>query len=182
VAYNKLDPEKRQVCWSHLVRDFTFHAEGKAAQKAFGEAGLLITQRLFKAWHHYQHDGDRAALQQAITPLKRELRTLLQHAARTSAKNRYHRTFAKNLLKNLAGALGIHDRPWHRADQQRRRARPPRSSHLPQALLRQPVTTRRTNNRRLLSASQTCRLQHRSLFAYLTDLLTAKTAATHFRS
>jgi transposase len=25
-AYNSLEPERRQVCWSHLRRDFTFHA------------------------------------------------------------------------------------------------------------------------------------------------------------
>jgi transposase len=26
-AYNSLEPERRQVCWSHLRRDFTFHAD-----------------------------------------------------------------------------------------------------------------------------------------------------------
>ena len=38
-AYNYLDPERRQLCWAHLVRDFTAHSEGLAAQKEFGEAG-----------------------------------------------------------------------------------------------------------------------------------------------
>jgi transposase len=174
-AYNKLDPEKRQVCWSHLVRDFTFHAEGKAAQKAFGEAGLLLTQRLFKAWHHYQHDGDRAALKQAITPLKRELRTLLQHAARTSAKNRYHRTFAKNLLKiwpalwAFTTVPGIE--PTNNAAERGLRGA---VIYRKLSFGSQSQQGERTIGR-LLSASQTCRLQHRSLFAYLTDLLTAKT-------
>src|SRR5205814_8818129 len=26
-AYNSLEPERRQVCWSHLRRDFTFQAD-----------------------------------------------------------------------------------------------------------------------------------------------------------
>ena len=80
-AYNAREPEKRQVCWSHLVRDFTAHAEGRAAQKAFGEAGLLISGRLFTAWHQFQNDSDRARLKCQVAPLKRELRTLLQQAA-----------------------------------------------------------------------------------------------------
>lgn len=36
-AYNAFQPERRQVCWSHLLRDFTAHAEGSAAQQEFGE-------------------------------------------------------------------------------------------------------------------------------------------------
>jgi transposase len=70
-----------------------------AAQKEFGEAGLQITERLFAAWHDFQQDGDRPALKRAIAPLKRQLRTLLEQAARKSTKTKYHRTFATNLLK-----------------------------------------------------------------------------------
>ncbi len=66
-AYNSLDPARRQVCWSHLRRDFTFHAElGLGPQEAFGEDGLSITWRLFKAWQQFQRDGDRPALQAEI--------------------------------------------------------------------------------------------------------------------
>lgn len=46
-AYRGFDPTHRQVCWSHLIRDFTAHAEGLAAQKEFGEQGLAIARRLF---------------------------------------------------------------------------------------------------------------------------------------
>jgi transposase len=49
-AYDHLDPECRQACWQHLWRDFTRHSEGLAEQKAFGEAGLELTKRLFSAW------------------------------------------------------------------------------------------------------------------------------------
>ncbi len=98
-AYNYLDPERRQLCWAHLVRDLTAHSEGLAAQKAFGEAGLAIAGRLFQAWDEYRQDGNRARLRERISPLQHELRALLEQAARKSTKTKYHRLFAKNLLK-----------------------------------------------------------------------------------
>ena len=84
----------------HLVRDFTAHSEGLSAhQKAFGGAGLEIAGRLFVAWDECRCDADRSRLRERIGPLQEELRELLEQAARKSAKTRYQRTFAKNLLK-----------------------------------------------------------------------------------
>jgi hypothetical protein len=144
-AYNSREPEKRQVCWSHLLRDFTSHAEGMAAQKAFGEAGLLIGERLFKAWHQFQHDGDRAE-----TP-PRPPQARASNAAPAGRPQKREDALPpivrQQPAEDLARALDLHDRPRRRANQQRGRARPPRRRHLPQALLRQPVRTRRTNDR-----------------------------------
>ncbi len=39
-AYAHLPLHRRQLCWSHLKRDFAAHAEGLAAEKDFGEVGL----------------------------------------------------------------------------------------------------------------------------------------------
>jgi transposase len=36
-GYEHLDPAQRQVCWSHLQRDYRRHSEGLAEQKSFGE-------------------------------------------------------------------------------------------------------------------------------------------------
>jgi len=44
-AYNYLDPARRQVCWSHIIRDFTAQSEGLEPEKSFGEAGLEIAGR-----------------------------------------------------------------------------------------------------------------------------------------
>ena len=63
-GYSHLDPHQRQVCWSHLQRDFRRHADGLAEQKTFGEQGLELTRRVFAAWRAYQHehhDRDRLA-------------------------------------------------------------------------------------------------------------------------
>jgi transposase len=172
-AYDLLDPEQRQACWSHLQRDFRFHSEGLAAQKEFGEAGLVLTSRLFKAWHAYQQHADRDLLAADIAPVQAELRELLEHAANGSKRHRLHRRFANNLLKlwpalwTFVTTSGV--TPTNNAAERS---------------LRGPVIHRklchgnRSDNgerftERSLSASVTCRLQHRSLLTYLKDLLTA---------
>ncbi len=86
-AYDLLDVEQRQACWSHLQRDFRFHSEGLAAQQIFGAAGLTLTARLFDTWHAYleHHNHDRLAAE--MTPIQTELRELLQHAADKSKRH-----------------------------------------------------------------------------------------------
>jgi transposase len=172
-AYNRLDPSKRQVCWSHLARDFTAHAEGMAAQKELGETGLRIAERLFDAWSIYKRDRDRRALKRRVAPLKRELHALLTTNSAKRARNRYTRTIANNLLK-LWPALwtfteldGVEPTNNH-AERGLRGAVIYRKLSLGSQSERGERTTER-----LLTASLTCRLQKRSLFTYLTDVLTA---------
>ena len=99
-GYEHLDPDRRQVCWSHLQRDFRRHTEGLAEQKTFGEHGLELTGRVFAAWRAYQHEHhDRDRLQAELEPIQTELRALLEDAGRKSTRTRYHRRFANNLLK-----------------------------------------------------------------------------------
>ena len=97
-AYRSFDPARRQVCWSHLIRDFTAHAEGLAAQKEFGEQGLDIARRLFRAWDEFQQDRDRRRLKRTVAPLKRELKALLRRGSK-GKRHKLVRGFSKNLLK-----------------------------------------------------------------------------------
>ena len=98
-AYDHIDPESRQACWEHLKRDWFRHSEGLAEQKEFGTAGLALTKQLFKAWHAFEEHQDRGRLIAEMAPIQEKLRTLVENAARKSARTRYHRRFAKNLLK-----------------------------------------------------------------------------------
>jgi transposase len=172
-AYDRLDPARRQVCWAHLVRDFRRHAEGLAHQQRFGERGLEICGRLFAAWDRFAEHSDRDRLAREIDPLKRRLRTLLERATTKSANNRRIRTFARNLLK-LWPALwtfteldGVH--PTNNAAERGLRG----------AVIYRKVSLGSQSNagerfaERMLSISQTCRLQRRSLFAYLIDAIGA---------
>lgn len=172
-GYDYLDPSQRQLCWAHLLRDFTAHSEGPAEQKTFGEDGVRIAGDLFAAWQGYQQDGDRARLQAQIAPLQDELRALLEHAARKSSRTKYHRLFAKSLLKRwpalwtFAHTDGVEPTNNH-AERGLRGA----VIYRKLSLGSQSEQGERTIER-LLSASITCRLQKRSLFDYLTDVLTA---------
>jgi transposase len=167
VGYRSFDPARRQLCWSHLIRDLTAHAEGLAAQKEFGERGLEIARRQFCAWEAFQADGDRRRLKRQPAPLRRELKALLR---RGSKGKRHKRTwgFSNNLLKlwpalwtftEIAGVEPTNNRA-------ERALRGP-VIHRKLSLGSQSKRGERTVER-LLSASLTCRLQRRSLFAYLT--------------
>jgi transposase len=173
-GYSHLDPQRRQACWSHIKRDFRRHADGLGEQKTFGEHGSELTRRVFAAWRAYQHDHhDRRTLQAEIAPIQTELRALLEQASPKSRRTRWHRQFANNLLKiwpalwTFTTIDGIEptNNPAERA-------------------LRGPVIHRKVSlgtqsqegerfAERALSAAGTCRLQRRSLFTYLSELLVA---------
>ena len=173
-GYSHLDPTRRQACWSHIKRDFHRHADGLAEQKTFGEQGVELTRGVFAAWRAYQHEHhDRDQLNSEIEPIQADLRALLEAASPKSRRTRWHRQFANNLLKiwpalwTFVTVDGIEptNNPAERA-------------------LRAPVIHRKISlgsqsedgerfAERALSAAGTCRLQHRSLFTYLSELLIA---------
>jgi transposase len=171
-AYRGFDPDRRQVCWSHLIRDFTAHAEGLAAQKRFGEAGLEIAGRLFEAWDRFRSHGDRRRLRQEVAPLKRELKALLERGSK-GRPNKLTWGISKNLLKVFPALWTFTEiegvEPTNNVAE--RALRGP-VIHRKLSLGSQSVRGERTIER-LLSASVTCRLQGRSLFAYLADILSA---------
>jgi transposase len=172
-GYDYLDPIQRQLCWAHLLRDFTAHSEGMAEQKKFGEQGLRIARELFAAWASYQTDTDRAQLQAQTAPLQQELRQLVEHATRKSSRTRYHRQFAKNLLNRWPALWTFtHTDGVEPTNNHAERGLRGAVIYRKLSLGSQSDQGERTIER-LLSASITCRLQKRSLFAYLTDVLTA---------
>jgi transposase len=144
-----------------------------AAQQAFGAAGLQLTRRLFQAWHAYQEHLDRDRLTVEMTPIQTELRALLDHAGNASKRHRLHRRFANNLLKLWPALWTFITIPGVTP-----------TNNAAERSLRGPVIHRKLSHgnqsddgerftERSLSASVTCRLQHRSLLAYLRELLTA---------
>jgi transposase len=175
-GYEHLDPHQRQVCWSHLQRDFRRHSEGLAEQKTFGEQGLELAGRVFQAWRAYQHDHhDPDQLQADIEPIHTELRQLLENAGRKSPRTRHHRRFANNLRKVWPALWTFTTHP----------AVEPTNNPAERAL-RGPVIHRKLSHgtrsddgerfaERALSAAATCRQQQRSLFDFLTELLAAHT-------
>jgi transposase len=172
-GYDYLDPTQRQLCWAHLLRDFTAHSEGLSEQRNFGCAGLVIAHDLFAAWDAYQADGDRAQLQAQIAPLHARLRPLLEHAGRKSPRTKYHRDFARNLLKRWPALWTFsHTDGVEPTNNHAERGLRGAVIYRKLSLGSQSERGERTIER-LLSASITCRLRKQSLFAYLTQALAA---------
>ena len=164
---------RRQICWAHLRRDFTAHAEGLGAEKEFGEAGLELCERVFWAWEVFAHTGDRRQLELTVRSLQREFKPIIRRFAAKRARNKYCRGMARNLLKAWPAL-------WTFA---KHRGVEPTNNHAERAL-RSAVIYRKLSLgsqseageqriARLLSVHTTCRLQQRSLFAYLADALSA---------
>jgi transposase len=172
-AYAHLPLARRQLCWAHLKRDFAAHAEGLAAEKEFGEHGLALCERVFWAWEASQHTGDRHELKLAIRRLRRESKPIIGRYASKRARNKYCRGMARNLIKAWPALWTFATHPGVE----------PTNNHAERSL-RSAVIYRKLSLgsqsengerriERLLSAHTTCRLQHRSLFVYLTETLTA---------
>jgi transposase len=172
-AYSHLPLKRRQICWAHLRRDFKAHAEGLAAEKAFGEHGLRICDELFWTWEIYQHTRDRHELRRRIRALRRELKPLLRACAGKAPRYKYTRGMARNLLKVWPALWTFSD---HKGVQ-------PTNNHAERAL-RGAVIYRKLSLgtqsgegerriERLLSVHTTCRLQRRPLHDYLVNALTA---------
>jgi transposase len=172
-AYSHLPVRRRQVCWSHLQRDFAFHAEGRGIEKELGEHGLRICEELFWAWEIFQHTDDRGELKRRVRALRRQLKPVLREHAGKKARYRHGRRFARNVL-TVWPAL------WTFADHA---GVEPTNNHAERALrsaviyrklsLGSQSETGEQRIARLLSAHTTCRLQRRSPHAYLIDLLRA---------
>jgi transposase len=171
-AYSHLPVRRRQICWSHLQRDFQAQAEGLGAEKAFGQIGLEICDELFFAWEAYQHTHDRRQLTRVIRRLRHQLKPILRQYSAKAPRYKRTRGLAKNLLK-IWGAL------WTFTNV---KGVTPTNNHAERGL-RGAVIYRKlslgsqsadgeTRIARLLSAHTTCRLQARSLFEYLADVLT----------
>jgi transposase len=144
-----------------------------AAEQEFGQVGLELSERVFWAWEIFAHTHERRQLKRTIRSLQRTYKPIIRSFAAKRARNKRCRGMARNLLK-LWPAL------WTFAAHE---GVQPTNNHAERAL-RGAVIYRKLSLgsqseagerriERLLSASITCRLQRRSLFAYMTELITA---------
>jgi transposase len=138
----------------------------------FAQHGLELSQKVFSAWELFQGTHDRRELKRTVTQLRRTYKPIIATYATKRARNKRCRGMARNLLK---GRPALWSFAKHDGVQ-------PTNNHADRAL-REAVIYRKLSLgtqshggerriERLLSAHTTCRLQHRSLFDYLTELLT----------
>jgi transposase len=101
-AYNDFPSDRRQLCWAHLKRDFTRLAEKEdKIISRIGKQLLEYESALFKSWHECKscritHDQ----LLRATMPLRRRIGELLEQGSYTDPTLKAAR-FCKNLLNHF---------------------------------------------------------------------------------
>jgi transposase len=82
-AYDWIAPPSRQICWSHLRRDFQAMIDRGDAAESIGRRLLRLSDRLFRWWHRLEAEKvDWRRFHAAMVRLKREVQAALDEGAR----------------------------------------------------------------------------------------------------
>jgi transposase len=82
-SFEWIDPAWRQVCWSHLDRDFQAMIDRGGAGEATGRALLRLSKRMFRGWHRLRAEtSDRQRFPVIAARLRREVRAALEGGQR----------------------------------------------------------------------------------------------------
>ena len=176
-VYGRVPPERRQVCWAHLKRDFKKIVDRDGPSTFVGRRGLGLVKEVFAAWHAFQEGRvTRAQLQATMEPLQNRMQRLLMEGA-ILGKDKTVATFCDNVLE-LEPALWT----FVRADG----VEP--TNNFMERLLRRAVLWRKRSFgcwspagcrfvERILTVVQTRRLQGQNVLEYLHSALCAHRAS-----
>ena len=81
-AYAWVDAARRQLCWSHLDRDFQSFIDRKDAGASIGQRLLRQSQKMFRLWRRVR-DGtlSRPEFQDRMRPVRKRILALLREAS-----------------------------------------------------------------------------------------------------
>jgi transposase len=171
-AYGWVPAAQRQVCWSHLARNFQGLADRGGAATEIGKPAVALTKELFAAWHAFRDDHhNREVLAEAMYPVQKQFRGRLK--AGTSNADDKTQGLCWSLL-DLWPALWLFVT--------REGVEP--TNNVAERALRPAVLWRKGSFgtqsdggarfvERLLTVAMPCRQQGRSLLEYLTAVCTA---------
>lgn len=173
-AYGRLGVRSRQICWAHLKRDFQKLVDRGGLARPYGEKGLAAVHILFHEWHLFRGGGSRNQLQRELEPLRQLMRGWL--GAGAACADAPTAAFCQNLL-DVEPAL------WTFLDHD---GVEPTNNHI-ERLLRTGVLWRKRSFgchsaagcrfvERILTVTQTLRLQKRPVLDYLVHALQAHRA------
>jgi transposase len=175
-VYGCWSRERRQVCWAHLKRDFQKLVDRGGAARKYGALGLAAVNILFHEWHLFRGGGSRAQMQRELKPLREMVRAWLETGTR--CRDSKTATFCQNLL-DLEPAL------WTFLYE---KGVEPTNNHA-ERILRKGVLWRKNAFgcqsadgcrfvERILTVTQTLRLQKRPVFTYLVEAIAAHRAGS----
>ena len=175
-SFEWIDPAWRQICWSHLERDFQAMIDRGGRGEATGRILLRLAKRMFRWWHRVR-DGtiDRARFKTIAARLRREVKAALEDGrscgcAKTAATC-FEILKVEEGLWTFVRVEGIEP-----------------TNNGPERALRHAVIWRRTSGgtdssvgsrfvERMLTVIATCRQQKRNVLDYLSSCFEA-----HLRS
>lgn len=172
-VYYQFEVGRRQVCWSHLARDFQGVVDRGGAGCRIGAEALAIKDELFRIWHRYTaSEIQRATMERQMRPVETAFGQLLVKGQNSRGK----RTAALcETLIRLEPALFLFARcdgvePTNNAAEQALR---------PAVIWRKTCFGTQSKRgsefvARMMTATMTCRVQGRSLFQYLRSAVRAR--------
>lgn len=174
-VYEQVPPERRQICWAHLKRDFQKIIDHGGPSAYVGRKGQRLLKKVFAAWHAFE-DGQltRKQLEETLEPVVCGMNRVLIEG--WFGDDPTVATFCGNILK-IEPAL------WTFVTTE---GVDPTNNFM-ERLLRRAVLWRRRSFgcaslagcrfvERILTVVQTCRLQARSTLSYLHNALRAHRA------
>jgi transposase len=169
--YLALPPDRHQLCWSHLIRNFQALVDRKGRLAVWGADFLELSRLVFRLWHLFREGTiDRATLQAAMAPIQAAMHALLVQGSRRADA-------PEGMCQEL---LAHEDALWTFV---REDGVEPTNNAAEQAL-RPAVLWRKgcfgaqsaEGNRfveRILTVSTTCRQQERHLLTFVTEAIAA---------
>lgn len=173
-AYNVRGTRFRQICWSHLLRDFQRLVDRGGKEARIGKRAKDIGDYVFMVWKDFKAGGiDAETLRRCLRPLRKELRELLQEGTRLG--NCKGSTFCQNLL-DLEPAIWTFARHAEAGVE-------PTNNHAERVLRKGVLWRKRSFGadsergcrfvERMLTVVQSRRLQGRRVFSFLVEALIA---------
>lgn len=171
-AYAWVDTQHRQLCWAHLLRDFTKIAERSGASGRIGDELIALAQRMFACWHRVRDGTLRRELFGYQMPfLRYRIETLLQEGA--ACRHPETARTCRNILKLRQALWTFLDSPGVE----------PTNNHAERTLRRFVIwrkisfgTQSARGSRyveRIMTAAGSCKLQGRNVFDFLTQAIQA---------
>ena len=169
-VYEYIEPFWRQICWSHLMRDFQAMIDRGGDGQKIGERLLALSKRLFRHWHRVR-DGTLTwpAFQGRMRRLRREVKQALGDGSRCGCARREQPASRSLKWKRGCGPLVRNVEP---------------TNNVSERAMRHAVIWRRisggtdsaTGSRfveRMLTVVATCRQQGRNVLDYLSSCFEA---------
>jgi transposase len=97
-AYNWLPLSRRQICWSHIKRDFKAFVDRGGESAELGKVLLVQEKETFLLWHQFKAGAiSRVKLQKQIEPVRDKIKELLNKAS--ACEHSKTRNTCQNILK-----------------------------------------------------------------------------------